>query len=847
MSIFLWVIVLVGWTTKKADGQTEFYCENTQACKCVHLNSVDIFANCKSLQLNNTPKFQVNVTHVDLSNNNIVQFPWHGEFPTDVKYLDFSKNNLSYFANRPFQNMSKLEYLDLSENAFLTNTLFTGSGKFSDLINLKHLNIKSKFLNLSSGVYPKSLAKLTNLEVLRMYGVQHVSFDSTYLNLKKLKFLDLSGKGGFCNIVDIKVGYFTYISHIEHLNISFCKMRQIENGTFKELSKLKSLNISNNDHLSFRVLSNVTYDLQFTEIKHFDFSKIHCTFGGGTTLYFDDMKYLANTNISTLHFNSNRIVEIQQCVLSFLPKSLRYVSVRDNRFYNGRYMLESNTLLHLEIIDASDQYKSHDGIEKFGEQFNTCGDWRGAPPFLNLTCNSNETKIPFPIELPPMMEFVDVQSCYTKHAAILAIQFNKSNSMKKINARNNLIRTWIGPVINLVKMEYLDLSGNICAKVSSIFFSGFPNLKILLISNNLLGTVIKKDCLKDQNKTFEKQQKLQILDLSANRIQSFPTGIFSYLRDLQVLNLSDNMIFEWDVEIGNMKKLLVLDLSYNRIQTLNKTIRSDINKVAQNTKFALNMTGNRLSCSCDTLESLKWMRKRQTLFTNFGNYTCQFSNGTIISFFQLDYVISVLDKNCSSYTSLIIGIIFAISLTSIVLVGGLVYRFRWKMRYWYYMTKSRIVGYNRLEQNEDRQLFQYEAFIAYADDLTEFVNEVVENLEVRCNINLCFHHRNFLAGVDIAENITNAIHNSRKTVIILSRSFLKSYWCMFEFNMARMESIYSRGGENAMFVLMYENIPARDIPLSMMDILVTKAYIEYPNNTEGRLIFWKNLEDALKG
>jgi hypothetical protein len=61
---------------------------------------------------------------------------------------------------------------------------------------------------------------------------------------------------------------------------------------------------------------------------------------------------------------------------------------------------------------------------------------------------------------------------------------------------------------------------------------------------------------------------------------------------------------------------------------------------------------------------------------------------------------------------------------------------------------------------------------------------------------LCIHERDFIPGNDIASNITSAVHNSRKTVVVMSQNYRQSYWCMFEYNMARMESIYARNKEN---------------------------------------------------
>lgn len=109
------------------------------------------------------------------------------------------------------------------------------------------------------------------------------------------------------------------------------------------------------------------------------------------------------------------------------------------------------------------------------------------------------------------------------------------------------------------------------------------------------------------------------------------------------------------------------------------------------------------------------------------------------------------------------------------------------------------------------------------------------------------HDRDFLPGIDIAENITNAIHNSSRTVIVITSAFLKSHWCIFELNMARMESIYSRRGENFLILILFEKSVVKDMPRSLLDIIESKSYLEYPDGDSFQSpdAFWANLEDAI--
>ena len=48
-----------------------------------------------------------------------------------------------------------------------------------------------------------------------------------------------------------------------------------------------------------------------------------------------------------------------------------------------------------------------------------------------------------------------------------------------------------------------------------------------------------------------------------------------------------------------------------------------------------------------------------------------------------------------------------------------------------------------------------------------------------------FPFRNWLAGRSIARNIIDSIEKSRKTVLVLSNAFARSYWCELEMSMAQ--------------------------------------------------------------
>ncbi|XP_046579578.1 toll-like receptor 4 [Haliotis rubra] len=202
-----------------------------------------------------------------------------------------------------------------------------------------------------------------------------------------------------------------------------------------------------------------------------------------------------------------------------------------------------------------------------------------------------------------------------------------------------------------------------------------------------------------------------------------------------------------------------------------------------------------------------------------------------------------LEKSCASYTGVVIGMLSLIMLVLTFAVTSIVYRYRWKLRYLYYVARNRHKGYLPVEEEE--QGFEFDAFISYADEDRELVvRNMRQRLEEMQGLKLCIHHRDFLVGEAIAANILNAVKSSRKTVIVLSRHFLRSYWCKYEVEMAKMESIYT--GRNTLLVVVLENIPVKDLTPDIVELMCQDSYVEYTDDQEGQEVFWQNLERAIR-
>ncbi|XP_062619046.1 toll-like receptor 4 [Saccostrea cucullata] len=643
---------------------------------------------------------------------------------------------------------------------------------------------------------------------------------------------------------------------------------------------IKTLDLSENTELTFRILPFLAYGLQFSTISTLSLNKIHCTFGLGTEIKKDDIRYLNNTNLTEIHLSSNRIELLENGTADYFPKTVKRISIAENRLTFGLYVLQLGALKNLEWINASLQYLSHSPIDIIIRN-KICRDERRTEYLINtqdysygrvrktnetaklLVRYKNKTGGNFTRSyqqnellnsikevqlLPPNLKTV----FYNKSALRFEIPWLKSNENKleELYIQDNILYSWTGPVIGLKRLRILNMSNNFCSSVSKSFFKHLGNLSELYLSDNLLGFSLSPDT---EGEIFASLKNLTRLELRANRITHLPNQIFKGLRSIKDLVLADNTLSTIDFSISTLKNLQFLDISGNQIEFLSETNMKDIDRQKDKVSFTLNLLRNPISCNCKTLSFLQWMVNRHETkrisFESFEKYSCLTSSDRKpLMFSKIKDYIQELEKECNSYTYLTIILSFIILLFFVILLCGLLYRYRWKLRYFYYMTKSRYHGYKAV-RSDSQSDFKYDAFVSYADDDFPFVQKMMLELEENNEIRLCIHHRDFVPGYDICENIITAINKSKKTIAVLSPNFIKSTWCMYELHIAKMEDIYSRENEGVLLLVFYDAVPVEKIPLSIMDLINQRSYIEFPNDEHGDSVFWsrvcKSINDEL--
>ncbi|CAC5379727.1 unnamed protein product [Mytilus coruscus] len=887
-------------------GQNSQQCTTEKRCQCKKVES-GLLADCSGLNLNSYPTFFDGIVTIDVSYNKLNDFPSTLDVPTTLKHLNISGNLLERIdtvkSRKLFSYINNLESLNLSSNFIPLDPQVYPKDIFMKLSKLKSLDLtrniltQCEFRNLDNVINP-----LVSLEFFAIDGSQKISFGFGFQTLKFLKHLRLYGSCNENRLLTIKEDYFDNLSNLKTLDISseiernftsmnwttsLCSLFYIYRGAISKLSHLIYLDISYNRELGLCGFSNITQDLPFTQIRILRANYLHCNAGPSVTLLCEDIKPFINTSLEELYFDGNNIDFAQTGVLYYLPASLKRLTLKSNRWIQNRYTY-CNTfgLTNLTFLDISDmnqhqissdeQYVSCQDFfriinceklrsSSFGTSLNPrvweacieqCLNPRTVENFYQQKkqdgVNNDTTNISYPLTcstpisfatnvnmifVPRNVEHIVMNNSRLGHT--LTYTYFASSNLKSLILSHNQFYSLIGPICNATKLKYLDLSNNRCSHLSAYIFRELIAVEKLILDNNLIGSA---QILKDKNirDLFSMQLKLKELSLASNGIKFLPTEIFRNLKKIRHLNLSKNQLTDWNINIEHMRHLTYLDLSENQILFLSDTGMAFIDS-SFSKKFAIDLSLNPIQCNCDSYSFIMWLIKRQEKFKKFKHYNCPLIKPNIT---DIPTANIYLKKKCSSYVSLIVLAINLIICFLAVLVIVIVYRRRWKLRYWYYIAKRQYFrGYNGVA---DENRYRFDAFISYADEDRLFVTKSVKTkLEEEASLRLCIHHRDFIPGCDIADNIINAIHQSRKVIFIITEAFLKSEWCMYEVHMAHTENVMSRQGINMLILVFKEEIPQKRIPQKIMQIVQEEVYIDFPDDIEDEEIFWNHLTDSL--
>ncbi|XP_056016544.1 toll-like receptor 4 [Ostrea edulis] len=661
---------------------------------------------------------------------------------------------------------------------------------------------------------------------------------------KHLIHLDLSWN----EIKNVTRGVFNSLPELSFLDLSYCKIHYVEEGSFSDLHNLRHLNISFNRNVGFASLPNLTFHLNKTRIGSLHLNGITCRTGAGTTLKRHHLD-LIGTNITELSLESNRLEICERDVIKNLPKTLELLSMAKNRLKTGIYVLEFALMTGLKVLNTSFQQNPSfcpacvlDPCRDKKENFaNTAGDSINGYE-QHYDYNSPQT-INWTIYSPPNLETFDFRSStlyllntdVSVHAPNLRHVYFQHNFIvsltKNFRMKNNSIVSF-------------DISHNFCSHVSPQIFEDSRHLKHLNMSHNYLGQDLGKDT---EGQLFKNLESLEMLDLSFNKIASLPKLLLGNSKRVRFINISNNRLSDWKISMSGMSKLVLLDLSQNKLTTLDENARTNIERVFKHSNLSIDLSENVLQCSCKNEEFLTWMSENEHHFINIDNYTCSPPNDGF-SFKTLKKSVISLSKSCKSYLGWYVGCAVALAVFCSFVTGWLLVKNKWKIRYIIYKSKQKFGWIKQPSIHGSTSVnYEHDIFLSYSGCTLMFVlNEVIPRLEGNRNMKLIIKDRDYLPGFPKTDNIMHSLQESRKTVCVVSKTYLESRWRDYELNMAKIEGIVDRGRLDFVILILLPEVCKSGYPSKIMDLVMRNCYVEYPEEPCAYDDFWEKLVNMIE-
>ncbi|XP_073458141.1 uncharacterized protein [Aquarana catesbeiana] len=757
------------------------------------VNSIQPLQNLKTLllcsndisYLNHIHKLPSNVSTLFLCKNNLQELNCHQDFFENISFLDLSYNNITTSSIQNV-NLSKVKYLLVASNPHFDVL------KYLDNSTIKPENIDYSGLNLNTSTELSQVCQHLrgkNISILNLLenGIKHLSENI-------LENCSLS------DTVDLSRNRLKNISCLKFLNPPRLKSLIVEHNLLKKLincskaaqfPNLKSISLRYN-----RIWSLENYAFAFSP--NLEELKLNIN----NIIFLDRHTFWGLSKLKSLRLDNNLLTDLYKSTFIYLTE-LTSLNLRNNRvavIFDNVFHYLSN----LSILDLGGNKITHVKIEAFN----------GLKRLSKLYLDRNQI-----VTITGEM-FSGVETTL-QVLDLMANQLHFESSRKEIS-----------PFSNLSKVYDLKLQAQQPFGLTAIprkFFRGLTSLQALYLSQNRLAHL--------SSDTFHGLSNLKFLSLGedCNGIQNLSPGIFSNLSSLEVLDLENMCLQTLDSDIFlNLTRLKRLQLSKNALRAINVSLLENMTNLQY-----LDLWKCPLTCTCDNEELRNWLIKSSMQVVYVYNLTCPNDPHSYFHNFDISVCDRILKKILFCCSSMIVLLLMLIPI---------VYsKSYWRIRYNYFLFLSWL----HERWSSDKDLYKYDAFVSYNTKDEEWVYQnmlpVLENGSSSNGLRLCLHHRDFQLGRYIVDNIVDSIHSSRRTLCVVSRSYLKSEWCSLEMQLASYKLFDEM--RDVLVLILLENIPEKELSTyhRMRKVMLKKTYIQWSEEPEAQKLFWAQLIKALKG
>ncbi len=814
----------------------------------------------------------------DCSGLNLQTLPGSNQIPNTTTKLLLDNNNISGTINTTvFKHLTHLTYLDLSNNFIQRMFAFEG------LYFLKYLDLQNNYLCLDQKSFP-SLSSLVSLRVFKLErhrgGYCHsreILNGTLFSDMKHLEELRINGLQttfghGFQTLRKLRILRVTGSDYYFNASVTDDTFKVFKNGNISEIY-LQSNNI---ETLSPKAFSYFPY-LQtlvivcshylglspvLAAVQHLNTKVLHTLvldgIGGITSssplgvVTYSNFCSQSTLSIKRLTLRGNRILKIDASLLNStcLPK-LEYIALGYNTivlFLNVK-LIPAMNITNLRTIDASYYGVLNNPIfeEQYCRHVKEIDDYFLKEPNLPklLAKDIIKPKGKFALLLPQSVQFI--------HAQHVAVAIGcPEGGMSIIDLSNNIRFLNISYIpTSTIKcsfpcfptLQFIDATNMELSLLPDTLFKCVPNIMYLNLKNNFLGKF-------NNSLSFTKYTaKLRSLDISNNGYKTIHVNDLKWLQNLESLILADNKLENIYVNASHMNRLNYLDISGNKLTSLDNNTQDELDKIARQQHITINLSDNPFICGCDTRSFVKWIQVTSTPLLDKDNYKCRFKQ-KIVQIISVDS--ATLETVCSPKTFHIYMMPLVISIPALLIVmgiiGGVLYYFRWILR-WKFYKLQKIVSCKRYgrrlmdDQDLDNIEHKYNAFImANLEDYHWIKNLLQPKIEDEWEMHLCLEYRDFVGGAPITECVVEAIERTDKTILVLTNAFLHGKYCEFAMQMALTK------GQDTLILCVMEELNLGQLSKTLRWLLRsdTTHCLEWTDNENGQQLFWNKLEDALQ-
>lgn len=519
---------------------------------------------------------------LDLSENELVRIPKEAIQNLEKLYnLHLAGNHISFFRNEDLRGVHRtLKVLDLSDNAII----HINNDAFANMTSLEVLNLAfNAIISIDDVPFQSSME---NLRLLNLMGNQLQQIPlNTIAGIKNLK------------IVNLNENLITYISEGSEVRSRInLEELHLENNLIEELTKksfrvfyevdriyLKGNPITelNDTFLTINVTEIYLQHCQISDITKNAFKSVTQSLKVLDLSYndLDEFPSLPLNKLNKLFIAGNEINTIEPKDVESFKNTLKYLDIRIPKIKISQDLWKSLPNLR-ELV-----------INKQQSTLNAHSFANVSPSIEKLSVIKGSVNT---IENGAFQQLTGLKTLDLSHNTISRIgestfkEVGHSLDKLLLHAAIKMSGFPTGALHHLLKLQYLDMSGNHIERISPESLTTFHYLKHLNLNHNnikhidpnLVSGIYNPNLIQLKlafNKlstlrfhTFKDLQNLIYLQLNDNLIRRIEKSAFFNLDSLISIELEGNTIEQIDDEaFQNLPNIQYISLSYNRLTTLN--------------------------------------------------------------------------------------------------------------------------------------------------------------------------------------------------------------------------------------------------------------------------------------